>query len=210
MLKTSNLWGIKWVFASRPGTPVYWKWKSRISSSEVIHKPKCNDFHWLMMRVKERDNPANYKERAEISALVPKVFSSSSNPACSARHLSVCFSAKWWTESNTLAYWTSQHSHRWCHSGGKECSLACHWDIEQVVNLHTYIPPVIIPVIFLKIKYKVYEIGSYLLPSALLLCWIYKARTSLGAWRYKVTAITSVPCSSSQAHIEGSNPSWSL
>lgn len=32
---------------------------------------------------------------------------------------------------------------------------------------------------FLKIKYKVYEIGSYLLPSALLLCWTYKGKDLL-------------------------------
>lgn len=46
------------------------------------------------MRVEERDKLTNYKEKAGISALVPKVFGSPFIPAYSAKHLSVHFSAK--------------------------------------------------------------------------------------------------------------------
>lgn len=59
-----------------------------------------------MMRVEERDKPTNYKDKAVISALVPKELSSSSTPVCSAKHLSALFQQS--DELNQIL-WLTEH-----------------------------------------------------------------------------------------------------
>lgn len=175
LLSISNPWGVKWAFVSWSNTldlntPVYWKWKRGISSCEVTRKSQCHWFYQLLMvRVEERDTSTNYKDKGEISTLVPKVFSSHPSSACSTKHLSMLFAEKWPTESSALIHRTSQWSQRVTLMEKDVLWLV----IKKSTSIHTFLQA---PSqwVFRRLNMKFTKIGSSLLPSALLVCWIYK------------------------------------